>query len=542
MLKSTVAFLSCVGASMIIISVLREKKNRENIQQRLIGLMSCSDLILCFLHLTGHLWLPTYASSLSENGVSGVGNDASCNASGFLYALFGHTTLAYNDSLALYYLLIVKYNWTPRKLKKIEIWFHLIPWSYGLLVAISAAATVMFKASPFSPYFAVCFPYPTAPDTFFMKLSIANLYLWLFAILFNFVCLLMVYLHVRKTEKRSARWSNLNSSHVTLERTRIVAKQCVLYFIIIAVPWTLVTVNGFLGFYGAIFNKPLDYLNDILVPLSGLLNSIVYFRMRYGRLRKDHSRAPKKQIIFAIFRDTLFPCLCPNFEFQSRTTNDGKDLEPSLNSEDAATPDLFDRIRLSFLRRRQSRENRKTKMNASNRSSTQSTGACGGSWKDLKNSGVTTINKSAKNTSLQGADWKKLKASGVQTINADWKTLKASGVKTISSTTLNTNPSFKVNASISTMNDSNRGLTNTSNRKSVSFLLDSERALEVHQELTQSIDEECPPDYTGEELDNGEDQEEDFPGNPGEESTEESTEEDENDEVREIAGHDKQDV
>lgn len=527
---------------MIIISVLREKKNRENIQQRLIGLMSCSDLILCFLHLTGHLWLPTYASSLSPNGVSGVGNDASCNASGFLYALFGHTTLAYNDSLALYYLLIVKYNWTPRKLKKIEIWFHAIPWSYGLLVAISAAATVMFKASPFSPYFAVCFPYPKAPDTFFMKLSITNLYLWLFAILFNFACLLMVYLHVRKTEKKSARWSNLNT--VTLERTRIVAKQCVLYFIIIAVPWTLVTVNGFLGFYAAIFNKPLDYLNDILVPLSGLLNSIVYFRMRYGRLRKDHPRAPRRQIMFAIFRDTLFPCLCPNFEFQSRTSNDGKDLEPSLNSEDAATPDLFDRIRLSFLRRFSSKKDKKKKMNASNRSSTQSTGTGGGSWKALKASGVTTINKSAKNPSLQGADWKKLKASGVQTINADWKTLKASGVKTIGSHTPTSDLSFKVNASdrsISTMNDSNRGITNTSDRKSVSFLLESERALEVHQELTPCIDEECPPDYTGEELDNSEDQE-DFPGNPGEESTEESTEEDEHDEEREIAGQDKEEV
>lgn len=248
--------------------------------------------------------------------------------------------------------------------------------------------------------------------------------------------------------------------------------------------------------------------------------------------------------MFAIFRDTLFPCLCTNFEFQSRTSNDGKDLEPSLNSEDAATSDLFDRIRLSFLRRFSSKKDKKKKMNASNRSSTQSTGTGGGSWKALKASGVTTINKSAKNPSLQGADWKKLKASGVQTINADWKTLKASGVKTIGCHTPTSDLSFKVNASdrsISTMNDSNRGITNTFDRKSVSFLLESERALEVHQELTPCIDEECPPDYTGEELDNSEDQE-DFPGNPGEESTEESTEEDEHDEQREIAGQDKEEV
>eukprot|EP00957_Ditylum_brightwellii_P107590 8208621-Ditylum_brightwellii.AAC.1 len=45
-------------------------------------------------------------------------------------------TISYNGSLALYYLLLIKYSWPSRRLRKIEKWFHIVPFVSGLLFMI----------------------------------------------------------------------------------------------------------------------------------------------------------------------------------------------------------------------------------------------------------------------------------------------------------------------------------------------------------------------------------------------------------------------
>ena len=95
-------------AIMIILSVFRSKTNRKNVQQKLMGFMSISDFLLPFLRLTGFLWIP------SDHGLTYLGNDITCTIQGFLITTTFATTVGYNGCLAIYYLLIIKYNWKPR--------------------------------------------------------------------------------------------------------------------------------------------------------------------------------------------------------------------------------------------------------------------------------------------------------------------------------------------------------------------------------------------------------------------------------------------
>uniref|UniRef100_A0A7S4T116 G-protein coupled receptors family 1 profile domain-containing protein n=1 Tax=Ditylum brightwellii TaxID=49249 RepID=A0A7S4T116_9STRA len=166
----------------------------------------------------------------------------------------------------------------------------------------------------------------------------------LITILLSIVCLVMIYVHVRKTEKRSTSWTDSRRStcrnsrrssmiQSTLIRTKLVAKQCLLFFVVLTFPWTFHIINVVSIYIFDHWIPEVHIIGYCLVPSSGFLNCLVYFRMRYFRLRIEHPDTSKKRIIFGIVRDNLFPCWCKDFTFQSRSSEDGKDLEPALNGD-----------------------------------------------------------------------------------------------------------------------------------------------------------------------------------------------------------------
>jgi len=334
-LRSVVATLSILGSTMILISVLRSKKNRNNMQQRIIGGMSVCDLVFSFFVLTAYLWTPPQSKSF----VPGIGNETTCNIQGFLLPIFGAggASLFYNASLALYYLLVVKYNWKPRDLKKIEKWLHIVPFVPYTIFSIIGAALDSFN--PLPKWTVACVPFPNLklgpnnPTNIAIKnMARTRLAFNIFAVAFSFCCLLMVYLSVRKQDKRGQKWGSLEGKiKVDLKKSRIVAKQCLLFFLVVAVPWTFAFILVFLNMNGH-YQEWMDFLDDIFIPSSGFLNGIVYFRLRYNRLRMDHPTAPRRRIVFGIVRDTLFPCCCKSFTFHGASKDDGKDLEPTINT------------------------------------------------------------------------------------------------------------------------------------------------------------------------------------------------------------------
>uniref|UniRef100_A0A7S4T168 G-protein coupled receptors family 1 profile domain-containing protein n=1 Tax=Ditylum brightwellii TaxID=49249 RepID=A0A7S4T168_9STRA len=319
--RTIICLFSIISAAMIISSVCRSKKNRTNIQQRILAAMSVSDVVVTCMFLTGHLWATHYPELPST---SGIGNKTSCMINGVIAWAFVFVSMSYNGSLAFYYLLFIKFNWSQQKLKKVEKWLHFYPFVNGLISIIvdmvqSSGTTIVLP-------WGICLPVVTASAWKYISSSMA------FIVLLNILCLVMIYYHVRKTEKRSSVWAS-HRSLSTLNKTKLVSKQCLLFFMVLALPWTFVVISALSNHIFQRYIFVIEFLSYFFIPTSGFLNCIVYFRMRYFRLRIEHPDTSKKRIIFGIVRDNLFPCWCKDFTFQSRSSEDGKDLEPALNGD-----------------------------------------------------------------------------------------------------------------------------------------------------------------------------------------------------------------
>jgi len=107
----------------------------------MVGL-SITDIILSFSGAVLSTWpMPRDA------GVWGaVGTVRSCDATGFFFQLTVLAGLLYNVSLASYYYLIVKRNWSNRRLKEVELWLHAVPWTIGLITATAGLALKIYSS------------------------------------------------------------------------------------------------------------------------------------------------------------------------------------------------------------------------------------------------------------------------------------------------------------------------------------------------------------------------------------------------------------
>jgi len=138
--------ISCFGSGYIIQDVLRNQDKRStSIYHRIMVGLSTMDILLSFFAFFLGTWpLPNDYSSFPW----AIGNMQSCVAAAFIGAVGYICSPMYNCSLALFYLLQLKYNWSDRKMKKAEKWFHIVPCSFALLYSISALCTDTFGPSP----------------------------------------------------------------------------------------------------------------------------------------------------------------------------------------------------------------------------------------------------------------------------------------------------------------------------------------------------------------------------------------------------------
>jgi hypothetical protein len=88
-------------------------------------------------------------------GVPGaVGNQLSCDVQGFLAYVSGAASEMLNVSLALCYLLMVRYEYDDERLHKLEPYFLYVPLSASLIMAVSG---LTFGIYNFNGTFNVCF-------------------------------------------------------------------------------------------------------------------------------------------------------------------------------------------------------------------------------------------------------------------------------------------------------------------------------------------------------------------------------------------------
>jgi hypothetical protein len=134
--------LSLIGSMYVIQEVLRNEQKRNHTFHRLmVGLSVADALTSFFAHILSTALIPKGYQVLA------IGSVATCDVQGFISWMCACVAALYNCSLATYYLVQLKYNWINRRIKALEKWLHIVPWSVGLVYAIAALA---FKS--YGPY------------------------------------------------------------------------------------------------------------------------------------------------------------------------------------------------------------------------------------------------------------------------------------------------------------------------------------------------------------------------------------------------------
>jgi hypothetical protein len=187
-LPKITGFSSFLFSLVIAITIFRDKKKFSKVYHRLIFGMSCADI-------SSSLWLAMSTWPIpKESGVIwAVGNRVSCTFQGF-FTQFGISSPLYNVSLSFYYLLAVRYSWRESHLKKVEPFFHLLPFAWALGTAIAGLFLKIFNSANLWCWIA---PYPGRNmDTNVYRWALFYGPLWL-ALFLVTVNLIFVYAKVR---------------------------------------------------------------------------------------------------------------------------------------------------------------------------------------------------------------------------------------------------------------------------------------------------------------------------------------------------------
>jgi len=215
------AALSALGSMYILHDVLwRHARPHRMTYHYLLAGMSLSDL------LASVAWgLSTWPSpNYDDNVVYGAhGNMASCTAQGF-FTQFSLATPLYNASLALYYLLVIRFGYTEGQLAtcskscSVARLLHAVPLGLALITSIAALPLTLYNN-----FFGECWISKVPVDcvetwqsgyTTCERGDNATLYVWLFyyiplwlALVIATVCMIWVWWSIRQTETKSQRWN-----------------------------------------------------------------------------------------------------------------------------------------------------------------------------------------------------------------------------------------------------------------------------------------------------------------------------------------------
>jgi hypothetical protein len=139
-------FLSLLGSSWIFYEVITDKKKRQSMYHRLLLCMSISDWNSSFWTYVLSSWmLPSESYSANTTFFSASGTWATCNLQGFMFQL-GIATPLYNAALSLYYVLLLKYNWTPKQMaRQIEPYLHAGIISFSVATSIAPLFMTLYN-------------------------------------------------------------------------------------------------------------------------------------------------------------------------------------------------------------------------------------------------------------------------------------------------------------------------------------------------------------------------------------------------------------
>lgn len=254
-----------------------------------------------------------------------VGNFASCDAQGFIVQ-YSSAGFLYMCALQFMYVLVIKYGWKERDVKKLEKWFHIIPNAFGLATATAALALKQYNPANWDCWIA---PLPAdctssneirkgntdLQETDCIRGDNANIFRWAFffaplwaSILFCMVAMAIVHRTTKKAEvnfsKKYNKFSMRASSAGEPQISDEVKKQSIRYSLAFFTVWTFPTLARIIQFFSDV-HPVIVVISGTTIGLQGLFNAFIYFRPRYNQCVKYDTWYGK---VWALMCSTLFFC------------------------------------------------------------------------------------------------------------------------------------------------------------------------------------------------------------------------------------------
>jgi hypothetical protein len=306
--------LSIIGSIFILRSVLRDRKRRESFYDQLIASMSCFDICSSTAWIMSTLLQPKYEYETVPTDIYGaIGNEQTCKLQGFMLQL-GFTGVFYNVALSVYYVLTIRYNVRESRMKKWRWAFHLPPCVVGLGLALAGIPHYQYL------FFVCHIPPPPLVQTRRL-INIFSVIPILFALTMTSFSMVLIYLHVRKTDRAANKWryethlsgaaaasgSSMSRNGAILssstargmsgrrqstrgrrrtaggQLSNAVWWQAFFYMVSFAVAWPVYFVANYQTLKE---DYPFWIAVVCLNPLQGILNAAVYFRPSIARRLK----------------------------------------------------------------------------------------------------------------------------------------------------------------------------------------------------------------------------------------------------------------
>jgi hypothetical protein len=230
--------LSLLGSSAMLYVISRSKDKLSTTLNRLLVGLCVADIIFSFPMLFSKLIIKLEDRELIDAdgvidsySVPGTTNWAACRTQGFFIYVGGHVSVCYNICLCIYYVCVIKLNYSNTKIKKkIEPFLHAIPWSYAITTVIGALAT-----KSINPGDGFCFNYEYRPQDCYSDDCVRGLHAWIFDladiiilyVTFIVIILMMtiIYLKVWRQERRmkNAGYRSTNTARAAGKEANMIA-------------------------------------------------------------------------------------------------------------------------------------------------------------------------------------------------------------------------------------------------------------------------------------------------------------------------------
>jgi len=263
----------------MILSDRKEKLAKPN--HRLMLMLSAFDILASTAYLMTTLAFPR------ESEIYGaMGNDNTCTAQGFSI-LLGLAVPMYNASLCLFFVLTIRYRLPPTRFSAtIEPFLHtfsvLIPFTLALLSALAGD----IKQGPF----VICYLDDSS------KLRFVFFGVLLICLMVCICSMVLICCHVSRQSNAMIRYAyGLQMQRREAEKQDTI-RQALLYTSAFIVTWCFPMVLAFYCSY------PLVVLMEILYPLQGFWNFLLYIRPGVSAIKKEN---PEKSI-FGVICEVVF--------------------------------------------------------------------------------------------------------------------------------------------------------------------------------------------------------------------------------------------